>query len=222
MSTLAEHLDDYLRQRRALGFNSAGTAGAWSSTRSFTPQSTATPAALSAVSVSPASVAGGNPSQGTVTLTAAAPAGGFVVTLADNSGAASMPANVTVAQGSASATFAITTTSVTASTPVTITASAGSVARTATLTVTPAGQTATLTLTATGRSGERITSSPSGINVPVGSSGSASFAGGTAITLSVSNGRDAIWSGACSSGGNKARTCTFTLTATGSVTANVQ
>jgi hypothetical protein len=40
--------------------------------------------------------------------------------------------------------------------------------------------------------------------------------------LSVSSGRDAIWSGACSSGGNKTRTCTFTLSGTATVTANVQ
>jgi hypothetical protein len=40
--------------------------------------------------------------------------------------------------------------------------------------------------------------------------------------LSVTNGRDAIWSGACSSGGNKTKTCTFTLDANASVTANVQ
>ena len=207
---------------RARGINSAGTAGAWSSTRSFTPQGTPAQAALSAVSVSPASVVGGNPSQGTVTLTAAAPSGGFAVTLSDNSGAATVPAGVTVAQGATSATFAITTSAVSASTAVTVTASAGAVTRTATLTVTPAGQNATLTVSATGRSGERITSSPSGINVSVGSSGSASFAGGTAITLSVSNGRDAIWSGACSSSGSKRRTCTFTITGTASVTANVQ
>jgi hypothetical protein len=70
--------------------------------------------------------------------------------------------------------------------------------------------------------GERVTSSPAGINVATGSSGSASFASGTAITLSVTNGRDAIWSGACSSGGSKRRTCTFTLTGTAAVTANVQ
>jgi len=38
----------------------------------------------------------------------------------------------------------------------------------------------------------------------------------------VSNGRDAIWSGACSSGGNKAKSCTLTLTAAATVTANVQ
>jgi len=38
----------------------------------------------------------------------------------------------------------------------------------------------------------------------------------------VSNTRDAIWSGACSSGGNKAKTCTLTLTGNASVSANVQ
>jgi hypothetical protein len=207
---------------RVRGINSAGTAGAWSAVRSFTPQGAPVPAALSAVSVNPSSVVGGSPSQGTVTLTAAAPSGGVAVTLSDNSGAATVPASVAVAQGAATATFAITTSSVATSTPVAITATAGSVTRTTTLTVTPAGQNVTLTVTATGRSGERITSSPSGISVSVGSSGSASFAGGTPITLSVSNGRDAIWSGACSSSGSKRKTCTFTLTATASVTANVQ
>ena len=93
------------------------------------------------------------------------------------------------------------------------------------MTVTPApapGQTATLTVTATGRSGERVTSTPAGISVAVGTTGSAPFTTGTSITLTVSNGRDAIWSGACSSGGNKAKTCTFTLNAAASVTANVQ
>ena len=86
----------------------------------------------------------------------------------------------------------------------------------------PPGGNVTLTVSATGRSGERVTSSPSGINVSVGSTGSAAFAGGTRITLSVSNGRDAIWSGACSSSGNKAKTCVFTLNTNASVAANVQ
>ena len=48
------------------------------------------------------------------------------------------------------------------------------------------------------------------------------FATGTRITLSVTNERDAIWHGACSSGGNKQKTCTFTLNSNASVTANVQ
>ena len=167
--------------------NSAGVAGAFSSTRAFTPQGTTVSAALSAVSVNPTSVVGGNSSQGTVTLTAAAPSGGFAVTLADDSSAASVPPSVTVAQGATSAAFTITTIGVSASTPVTITAGAGSVTRTTTLTVMPPGELVSLTVTATGRSGERVTSSPAGINVAVGASGTASFATGTAITLSVAN-----------------------------------
>jgi hypothetical protein len=202
--------------------NSAGVFGPFSSTRRFTPQGAPAQAALSAIAMSPTSLVGGNPSQGRVTLTAAAPSGGFAVMLSDNSTAATVPASVTVAQAATSATFTVTTGTVTASTPVTITASAGGVTRTTTLTVTPPGQTVTLTVTATGRSGERVTSSPAGINVAVGSTGSGSFTSGTSITLSVSNGRDAIWSGACSSGGNKTRTCTFALSATASVTASVQ
>jgi hypothetical protein len=280
---------------------------------------------LSTLAVAPSSVSGGTSSSGTVTLSAAAPAGGAAVAVSSSSGAASVPGTVTVAAGATSATFGITTSSVTTSTPVTIAGSFGGASRTATLTVTapappptpsaptlvspanqttvtlpvtldwsdvsaaasyriqvddsstfsaprvveqtvtasqftvaslaarqhwwrvrgvnsagtagawssvrsftpqstppPGGQPATLTVSATGRGGERITSSPAGINVAVGSTGSASFAGGTSITLSVSNGRDAIWSGACSSGGNKIKTCTFTLTATSSVAANVQ
>jgi hypothetical protein len=58
--------------------------------------------------------------------------------------------------------------------------------------------------------------------VAVGSTGSASFAIGTAITLRATNERDVIWSGACTSGGNKTKTCTFTLNANATVTANVQ
>jgi hypothetical protein len=107
-------------------------------------------------------------------------------------------------------------------TQATISAVYGGVTQTALLTVNPAGQTATLSVAATGRSGQRVTSSPAGINVIVGSTGSASFNVGTSITLTVSNGRDAIWSGACSSGGSKRRTCTFTLSGNAAVTANVR
>ena len=179
-------------------------------------------AALSTVAVNPASVTGGS-SQGTVTLTSPAPAGGFAVSVSSsNTVAATVPSTVSVAQGATSATFAIATGAVTTSTPVTITASAGGVTRTATLTVNPQPQTGTLTVTATGRAGERVTSTPVGISVAVGSTGSASFATGTTITLRATNERDVIWSGACSSGGNKTKTCTFTLTGNASVTANVQ
>ena len=183
-------------------------------------------ATLSAVAVNPTSVVGGNASTGTVTLTSAAPSGGAVVALSDNSSSVSVPASVTVAANATSATFTATTTSVTTSTSATISAVYAGVTRTATLTLNPGspppGQTATLTVTATGRSGERVTSTPTGINVAVGSTGSASFTVGTSITLRATNSRDVIWSGACSSGGNKTKTCTFTLNGAASVTANVR
>ena len=207
---------------RVRGITSAGGAGPFSTVRRFTPQAAQTAPALSAVSVSPSSVVGGNPSTGTVTLTAAAPSGGLAVALSSNNAAASVPASVSVPAGATSATFTVTTSAATTSTPVTISASASGVVRTTTLTVNPPGQSATLTVTATGRSGERITSNPAGINVLVGSTGSASFAVGTSITLSATNGRDVIWSGACSSGGNKTKTCTFTLNGNANVTGNVQ
>lgn len=181
-------------------------------------------ASLGAVSLSPSTVTGGTASTGTVTLTATAPSGGAAVSLSSSHTAATVPASVTVPAGAATASFTVTTGSVTASTPATISATYGGVTRSGVLTVSPSSQpaTATLTVTATGRSGERVISSPAGIGVNVGTTGSASFPAGTSITLSVSNGRDAIWSGACSSGGNKTRTCTFTLNANATVTANVQ
>jgi hypothetical protein len=182
---------------------------------------------LSALSLSPATVQGGNSSTGTVTLSAAAPSGGAVISLSDNSTAANVPSSISVPGGATSANFTVTTTTVTSSTVVPISALFAGVTRTASLTVTPQTappppQSATLTVTATGRSGERVSTSPVGINVPVGSSQSALFTTGTSITLTVTDGRDAIWSGACSSGGDKRRTCTFTFNATGTVTANVQ
>ena len=181
------------------------------------------PASLNTLALNPSSVTGGGTSQGTVTLTSAAPSGGAVVALASsNTALAGVPASASVAAGATSATFTVTTSTVTALTSAIIAGSFGGVSRTATLTVNPATANVSLTVTASGRSGEQITSSPVGINVAVGSTQSASFATNSAITLSVSNGRDAIWSGACTSGGNKTKTCTFTINGNASVTGNVQ
>ncbi len=175
------------------------------------------------MSVTPASVTGGTASQGRVTLTSAAPAGGFAVTLASgNASEAAAPAGVTVPQGATSATFAVPTTAVATAAAVTITATAGAVTRTATLTVNPPPQTATLTVTASGRSDSRITSNPAGISVSSGRTGSASFATGTSITLREANGRSVVWSGACSSGGSRVKSCTFTLQGNAAVTGVVQ
>lgn len=206
--------------------NSAGVFGPFSATRSFTPQGAAAVASLSGLSVSPASVVGPASTTATASLSATAPAGGAVVALSSSHPTvAGVPASVSVPAGATSARFAVTTSAVGASTAVTLSAALAGVTRTAGLTVTPPGATpvnVALTVSATGRSGERITSSPAGISVTVGSTGSASFATGTAITLSVASGRDAIWSGACSSGGSKARSCTFTINGAAAVTGNVQ
>ena len=182
----------------------------------------------------PLDVPGGTPSTGTVVLNGMASSSGTVVTLqSGNTAVATMPASVTVPAGSDRVNFTVTTFPVSASTSVNLVARFNGTFAATSLLVTASGGSppppappppsqATLTITATGRSGERVTSSPAGLSVAVGSTGSASFATGTSITLSVSNGRDAIWSGACSSSGSKRRTCTFTLNANASVTANVQ
>ncbi|TFZ00687.1 hypothetical protein EZ313_19760 [Ramlibacter henchirensis] len=207
------------------GVTLTGTYNGTSRTASLTVTPAAAPpppASLATLALNPGNVTGGGTSQASVTLTGPAPAGGAVVALSDNSTAAAVPASVTVPAGASSASFTVTTSPVTAATAATISAVLGAVTRTAVLTVNPPGTNAALTVSASGRSGERITSSPAGISVTVGSSGSASFATGTSITLNASNGRDVIWSGACSSGGNKTRTCTLTINGNASVSANVQ
>jgi hypothetical protein len=97
------------------------------------------PASLSSLALNPASVVGGNTSQGTVTLTAAAPSAGAVVALSSgNTAVATVPASVTVPGGATSASFTVTSKVVTASAPVTLGATYSSVTRSATLTVNPA------------------------------------------------------------------------------------
>ncbi len=178
----------------------------------------------SGISLSPSTVTGNAGSTGRVTVASAATTD-QIFSLSSSNPAVSVPSTVTVPAGSVQAGFMINTSTVSAQTLVTISVSGGGVTKSATLTLNPpapAPSTLNLQVVAGGRSGEFITSSPAGINVPVGSSQVAPFPPGSSITLSVSNGRDAIWSGACSSNGNKAKTCTFTLNANSQVLANVQ
>jgi hypothetical protein len=91
------------------------------------------------VMLNPTSVYGGTASQGTVTLSTAAPSGGTVVKLSSsNTAVATVPTSVTVPAGSTSATFTASTSDVSFQTLVTVTASAGSAAESATLKVNPA------------------------------------------------------------------------------------
>jgi len=131
---------------------------------------------------------------------------------------------VLIPAGSTTGGFIINTTPVSTQTPVTISVSGGGVTRSATLTLNPAVAPTTMSIavTAGGRNGERVVSSPAGINVATGSTGSTQIAPGTVVTLSVASGRSAIWGGACSSGGAKTSSCKLTVNANSAVTANVQ
>jgi len=68
--------------------------------------------ALSAVTVTPSSAAGGLSRTGTVTLTSTAPAGGVVVNLASSIATAQVPASITIPGNASSANFTVTTSSV--------------------------------------------------------------------------------------------------------------
>lgn len=103
------------------------------------PGSSTAAVSLSSLAVNPASVAGGNSSTGTVTLSGPAPASGAQVALSSsNTTAARVPASVTVAAGATSATFTASTSVVSASTAVTISAAYAGTSKTASLTVQPA------------------------------------------------------------------------------------
>jgi hypothetical protein len=95
----------------------------------------AAPAALASLTLSSAEVPGQAQPIGTVTLTAAAPAGGAVVRLESTATSARVPASVTVAAGQTTATFTIDTSTVESRTSVTISAIYEGVTRTAPLTV---------------------------------------------------------------------------------------
>jgi len=176
------------------------------------------------IALSPASVSGITNSFATVTMAAPA-ATDQIFQISSSNPSASLTANsVTIPAGSTTGGFFINAAAVSTQTLATISVSGGGVTRSATLTLNPvvAPSTMSLAVTAGGRSGERVVSNPAGLSVATGSTGTAQFAPGTAVTLSITNGRDAIWSGACSSSGARTKTCTLTLNANSSVTANVQ
>ncbi|MGE5322093.1 MAG: hypothetical protein ACM3SW_04495 [Actinomycetota bacterium] len=185
----------------------------------LTPQGQ--PASLS---LSPTSVTGTAGSFGTVTVASTATTD-QIFSLSSSNPAVTLPSTVLIPAGSLHGGFTINTSQVSTQTLVTISVSGGGVTQSATLTLNPpapAPSTVNLSVTAGGRQGETVSSTPSGIRAAVGSTATAAFPVGTSITLSVSNGRDAVWSGACSSGGNKSKTCTFTLNSSATVLADVQ
>ena len=122
---------------------------------------------VASISVAPATLVGGLSSVGTVTLSGPAPAGGQVVNLTSSNDAVTVPASVTVPQGTTTTTFTITTVSVPADVSVTVTASANLRSSSATLTIkrtaidainaqktsVPGGQTISASVSLTGNAG---------------------------------------------------------------------
>jgi hypothetical protein len=112
-----------------------------SSTVVTTPATPATPAPTSAtlarLTIAPGSVDGQSHPEGTVSLAAAAPAGGARITLlSSNTAVARVPATITIPSGATQDTFTIDTSTVTEPQPVTISASYSGVTLQAALTVT--------------------------------------------------------------------------------------
>jgi hypothetical protein len=97
----------------------------------------ARPPSLQALEVEPAVFRGGQNTQGSVRLTGAAPAGGFLVNLRSSNSVASVPGTVTVPAGVVSATFTVTTRPVSLETQFEITASFGDQTHTVAIRLTP-------------------------------------------------------------------------------------
>jgi hypothetical protein len=109
-------------------------------------------------SVAPSSVEGGaKNATGTVTIPTAAPTGGTSVAISGGDSSVKYPSSVTIAAGSRSATFTITTSAVTATDAESLTATIGSTTLSATLTLTPTSVTALTFKPSTGPGGTTFT-----------------------------------------------------------------
>ena len=166
---------------------------------------------LSAVSLNPATVTGGSPSTGTVTLSGPAPAGGILVTLSSDHAAAAVPASVTVTDGNSTATFPVTTTAVATATSATITATYGAVSKTALLAVTPAVALSAVSLNPTTVTG----GSPSTGTVTL--SGPAP-AGGILVTVSSDHAAAVVPASVTVTDGNSSATFAVSTTAVATAT----
>lgn len=169
------------------------------------------PPAVSALALAPTSLIGGGTSTGTVTLTGPAPTGGIVVTLGSSKSEATLPASVTVAAGSKTATFTVNTAVVYSSVVAAISAAAGGVTKPTNLTIKPnAVKTLVLTpATVMGGSGStgKVTLS------------AAAGTGGVIVTLSSDHAEAGVPSSVTVAAG--ATTATFPITTT-SVAAQVK
>jgi hypothetical protein len=163
-------------------------------------------ASLSSLTVSPTDVVGPDPATGTVTLSSAAPSGGFTVDLtSDNTAAATVPPSVTVSAGSTRATFTVSTKEVTNAQSAVIIGTVGgdfSTERHAVITVWDPFHfsNGSISILPSGTGSGRVTSSPAGIDCTItrgNGSGTcwAFFPVDTVVRLSASPANDSSFRG---------------------------
>jgi hypothetical protein len=181
--------------------------GAYNGTQ--TASLTINPPVLLSVALNPTGVVGGNSSTGTVTLNDPAPAGGSVVTLSSNSGAATASASVTVAAGNTTANFTVNTVAVGSITTATIGGTYNGT-QSAPLTINPpvVSSVALNPATVTGGTGSTGTVTLS----------SAAPAGGAVVSLSSDNGSATVPSTVTVAAGATTATFAVNTIAVGSVT----
>ena len=115
-----------------------GTAGVISTTNgTITVSPAPAPPALSGVQCATTTLAGGQSSSCSVTLTASAPTGGTTIALSSSSAAVSVPASVAVPAGSSSAKFTAVAGQMTAAGTAIITAASNGISKQTTLVLTP-------------------------------------------------------------------------------------
>ncbi|MEO5926798.1 MAG: hypothetical protein ABIR70_23495 [Bryobacteraceae bacterium] len=140
---------------------------------------------ISGFGVSPSSVVGGQANAtGTVSLGSPAGAGGVLVNLSSNNGAASVPGSIVIPQGQSSGNFTVTTSAVGSTTPVTITATSAN-SMNAGLTLNQATNVSSVSVnpvSVTGGSGSTGTVTLS----------SAAGPGGVSVSLSSNNGAASV------------------------------
>ena len=186
------------------GSATAATARLSGCTVSSSPPSSS--ASLSSLSVSPTDVVGPDPATGSVTLSSAAPSGGFTVDLtSDNTAAATVPPSVTVPAGSTSAAFPVSTKEVSNAQSAVIIGTVGgdfSTERHAVITVWDPFHfsNGSISILPSGTGSGRVTSSPVGIDCAVirgNGSGAcwAFFPVGTVVRLSASPANDSSFRG---------------------------
>ncbi len=127
-------------------YNGSTLSAALTVTAPGTPPPPPVAAALTSVTLAPASIVAGNTSVGTVSLSAAAPAGGALISLASGDPAlVGVPASLSIAAGSTSATFTLSSTPSPLGGSVIITATYLGASLSATLAVAPSNPCASVT-----------------------------------------------------------------------------